>query len=300
VPENRSPSSTASNSAKLNPTEDLPKKEEPCCQSVEPPPGRSTSTQCPNQRPSKKTSPVRQRLILWGLGGAGVSFAGLLLKNLFDPQLVTRKAPVSIPNPISTPSSKGDATGIAYTVQFVTVKLDNQGNVVARPIGKIITIKEFLGNGVSLTMVKVPAGSFMMGSPLSEEESEKEEKPQHKVYLKAFYLGQTEVTQAQYQVIMGNNPSNFKGTELPVEQVSLLDAKEFCKRLSQKTGRTYSLPSESQWEYACRAGTTTPFAYGDTITTDTANYDGNYIYGKAPKGINRKKTTVVTTFPPNV
>jgi formylglycine-generating enzyme required for sulfatase activity len=81
---------------------------------------------------------------------------------------------------------------------------------------------------------------------------------------------------------------------LPVEQVSWLNAQEFCKKLSQKTGKNYSLPSESQWEYACRAGTTTPFAFGDTITTDTANYNG-----KAPNGIHRQMTTSVDTFPPN-
>jgi eukaryotic-like serine/threonine-protein kinase len=139
----------------------------------------------------------------------------------------------------------------------------------------------------------------MMGSPSSHELVERNEKPQHKVNLKSFYLGQTEVTQAQYQAIMGINPSNSKGAELPVEQVSWLNAKEFCEKLSQKTGKTYSLPSESQWEYACRAGTTTPFAFGETITTDLANYHGSISYGEAPKGIYREKTTSVNTFPPN-
>jgi formylglycine-generating enzyme required for sulfatase activity len=92
------------------------------------------------------------------------------------------------------------------------------------------------------------------------------------------------------------DPSNFKGDNRPVEQVSWEDAVEFCLRLSQYTGRTYSLPSEAQWEYACRAGTTTPFHFGETITTDLANYDGNYAYGQGPKGVYKQETTAVGSF----
>jgi formylglycine-generating enzyme required for sulfatase activity len=251
----------------------------------------------PNQRPSKKTSPVNRRLVLQGLLGtgglAGFGFVGLLLKNLFDSQPKSQLGSTSIP------ITQGNAAIILETIRFTTVKLDNQGKIVARPKGTAQIYKEELGNGISLTMMKIPAGSYMMGSLSNEVGSQAEEKPQHKVNLKSFYLGQTEVTQAQYQAIMGTNPSKFKGAELPVEQVSWLNAQEFCEKLSQKTGKNYSLPSESQWEYACRAGTTTPFSFGDTITTDAANYNGNYIYGKAPKGIYRQKTTVVNTFPPN-
>ncbi|RUR76202.1 formylglycine-generating enzyme family protein [Chlorogloeopsis fritschii PCC 9212] len=98
---------------------------------------------------------------------------------------------------------------------------------------------------------------------------------------------------------MGNNPSNFKGEKRPVEQVSWNNAVEFCKRLSQKTGRNYRLPSEAEWEYACRAGTNTPFYFGETITTDLANYYGNHTYASAPKGQYREKTTDVGSFPPN-
>jgi eukaryotic-like serine/threonine-protein kinase len=232
---------------------------------------------------------------LLGTGGlAGFGFVGLLLKNLLDSQ------PKSQLDSTSIPSTQGNAPVTLETIQFTTVKLDNQGKIIARPKGTAQIYKEDLGNGISLTMLEIPAGSFMMGSPASEEESQDNEKPQHRVNLKAFYLGQTEVTQAQYQAIMGTNPSHFKGAELPVEQVSWLNAKEFCEKLSQKTGKTYSLPSESQWEYACRAGTTTPFTFGETITTDVANYDGSNSYGEAPKGIYRRKTTAVNTFPPNV
>jgi formylglycine-generating enzyme required for sulfatase activity len=108
-----------------------------------------------------------------------------------------------------------------------------------------------------------------------------------------------EVTQEQYQQIMGSNPSNFKGAKRPVEKVSWNDAVEFCKKLSQKTRHKYRLPSEAEWEYACRAGTTTPFHFGETITTELTNYDGDYTYASGLKGKYRKQTTEVGTFPPN-
>ncbi len=99
---------------------------------------------------------------------------------------------------------------------------------------------------------------------------------------------------------MGNNPAKFQGVDNPVETVSWDDAVEFCKKLSQKTGRTYRLPSEAEWEYACRAGTTRPFYFGETITTDLVNYNGTTTpYGSAPNGVYREETTKVGKFPPN-
>jgi formylglycine-generating enzyme required for sulfatase activity len=112
-------------------------------------------------------------------------------------------------------------------------------------------------------------------------------------------MGKFAVTQAQYQVIMGSNPARFKSENRPVEQVSWNDAVEFCARLSQQTGRTYRLPSEAEWEYACRAGTTTPFHFGETITSALANYCANTIYQSESKGEYRQQTTEVGTFPPN-
>ncbi len=115
-------------------------------------------------------------------------------------------------------------------------------------------------------------------------------------------MGKFEVTQAQWRAVAGlpkvnrdlnANPSNFKGDDLPVEQVSWEEAVEFCARLTNKTGKTYRLPSEAEWEYACRAGTTTPFAFGETITPELVNYGGNYLYGSAAKGEYRQKTTPV-------
>jgi eukaryotic-like serine/threonine-protein kinase len=102
-----------------------------------------------------------------------------------------------------------------------------------------------------------------MGSPASEAGRSDTEGPQHRVSVPSFYMGRFEVTQAQWQAVMGNNPSSFKGENRPVERVSWNDAQEFCKKLSQRTGRTYRLPSEAEWEYACRAGTRTAYYFGD-------------------------------------
>jgi len=125
-----------------------------------------------------------------------------------------------------------------------------------------------LGGGVTIKLVLIPAGKFMMG----------EEKDQHEVTIsKPFYMGVTEVTQAQYQAIMGTNPSDFKGATNPVENVSWNDATEFCKKLAGKTGKKVRLPTEAEWEYACRAGSKTQFCFGDADSTlgDYAWYSAN-------------------------
>ena len=111
-----------------------------------------------------------------------------------------------------------------------------------------------------LKMVPIPGGSFMMGS----NDGDDDEKPVHQVTLSSFSMSATEITQAQYEAVMGTNPSSFKGDKLPVEQVSWDDAMEFCRKLSSKTGRKYRLPTEAEWEYACRAGTTTKYYSGSS------------------------------------
>ncbi len=167
---------------------------------------------------------------------------------------------------------------------------------------------EGLPNNIELKMVEIPAGSFVMGAPEEEEDSLDSERPQHEVNVPAFCMGKYQVTQAQWKAVAGlpqiereldQDPSRFKGNNLPVERVSWLEAVEFCKRLSVHTKREYRLPSEAEWEYACRAGTVTPFHCGETITTTLVNYDGNNPYGEAPKGEYREKTTPVGSFPPN-
>ena len=156
-----------------------------------------------------------------------------------------------------------------------------------------------LGSGVKLTLVWIEGGSFMMGSPDDEEGGGGAEGPVHKVAVDGFWMGQTEVTQVQYEALMGKNPSEFKGSQNPVEKVLWHDAKSFCARLSARVEGTARLPYEAEWEYACRAGTSTPFHTGPTISANQANYDGNYTYGSGRKGVNRKKTTPAKSFSPN-
>ncbi len=168
---------------------------------------------------------------------------------------------------------------------------------------------EDLGGGIHLIMVLIPGGTFKMGSPQEELERQPTESPQHNVTVPTFCMGQYSITQEQWQIVAGwkrvkqdlkPNPSRFKGKQNPVEQVSWHDAVEFCARLSRETRRGYSLPSEAEWEYACRSGTTTPFHFGETITPDLANYDGNYVYGQGIKGVYREKTAPIGSFPANV
>jgi formylglycine-generating enzyme required for sulfatase activity len=172
-------------------------------------------------------------------------------------------------------------------------------------------------NALGMKFQLIPAGSFLMGSSdddvrealasakLYRKDAKLEwftdEQPQHRVtFGQPFYLGAHPVTQAQWRAVMGANPSHFKGDDLPVENVSWDDAHIFLIRLNRRNdGWKYRLPSEAEWEYACRAGTTTPFSFGDTITPAQVNYDGNYPFFGAQKGEYRATTTPVGSFPPN-
>jgi formylglycine-generating enzyme required for sulfatase activity len=158
---------------------------------------------------------------------------------------------------------------------------------VRKNSGQASRFIEDLGNGVKLEMVDIPGGEFLMGSPVTEKGSNKSERYQHLVEITSFCMGRHPVTQEQYEALMGINPSEFKGESLPVENVSWNDAQEFCRRLTERSQRKYGLPSEAQWEYACRAGTNTPFYFGEIITTEIANYNG------------KSKTNSVGIFPAN-
>lgn len=164
---------------------------------------------------------------------------------------------------------------------------------------------EGLGTAIQLDIVLIPGGSFNMGSPEEEPERRKSEGPQHTVTLPSFFMGRYPVTQTQWRAVskleqvyieLDPKPSRFSGRNYPVEQVSWHEAVEFCQRLSNTTGRPYRLPSEAQWEYACRAGTTTPFTFGKTLTTEVANYRGSITYNDGPKGEYRATTTPVDYF----
>jgi eukaryotic-like serine/threonine-protein kinase len=194
------------------------------------------------------------------------------------------------------------------TFTFKTVTVNRRGEIIQRETKQARYFTEDLGNGVSVDMVYIPGGTFGMGSPKTEAESRDSEKPQHRVTIQPFFMGKYTVTQAQWKAVaqlpkierdLNPDPSYFKGDNRPVERVYWREAVEFCARLSQKTKRNYRLPSEAEWEYACRAGTKTAFHFGETITTDLANYDGNETYADAPKGKYREETVDVGSFPPN-
>ena len=168
-------------------------------------------------------------------------------------------------------------------------------------------VQERLNSEETIDLVKIPAGEFVMGSPDDEEGrwSDGREGPQHRVRVSEFWMGQYPVTQAQWRIVSGftqvnrelePDPSEFKGEMRPVEQVSWYDAVEFCDRLSQHTGRTYRLPSEAEWEYACRAGTTTPFHFGPTLSAQYSNYAASRVYGPGKEGEYRHKTVDVDYF----
>jgi formylglycine-generating enzyme required for sulfatase activity len=216
------------------------------------------------------------------------------------------------------------ARAISNSTTTLLVRQGDRWEKKAQPI-LVRNYNEELPQGVELTMVEISAGSFLMGSPLSEKgrndyswlsddrkrdlgviSSDVEAK--RRVSVPAFRMGRFPITQSQWKVVAGlekverelnSDPSNFKGPDRPVESVSWHDAIEFCRRLSKLKRRNYTLPSEAQWEYACRAGSTTPFHFGETLTTELANYDGNYTYGQDPRGTYREQTTDVGSFPAN-
>lgn len=173
----------------------------------------------------------------------------------------------------------------------------------AEPSSSPSVFRDKLSDGTEgPAMVVIPAGEFLMGSPASEAKRDSNEGPPHPVKLKSFALGQTEVTQMQWRQVMGGDPPElyFNGCDdCPVENVSWNDIQGFLKKLNSKTGKRYRLPSESEWEYAARAGTRTPFSTGNTITPEQANFDGVYTYNGSSKGRYREQTIAVGSFKPN-
>ncbi|MGR3276270.1 SUMF1/EgtB/PvdO family nonheme iron enzyme [Acaryochloris marina NIES-2412] len=253
---------------------------------------------------SRKTS-RRQFLTLASFGGVGLS--SVMLWEAFK-YMSTDPGPSSNLVSNSTADNLPSAPKAAHTSQsvslqyfdFEVVNLDAQGNITKRTQAEAPFFVEELDRGQTLEMVAIPSGTFLMGSPTNELERDLDEGPQHEVTIGKFFMGKFPITQAQWQAIMKTNPSRFKGSRRPVENVSWNDANEFCQKLSQKTGQNYRLPTEAEWEYACRATTTTPFYFGETITTDLANYDGTPTYGSGPKGKYREQTTNIDIFPPNL
>ncbi|TRU33571.1 MAG: TIR domain-containing protein [Microcystis aeruginosa Ma_MB_F_20061100_S20] len=212
---------------------------------------------------------------------------------------------------------------------FEIVRVNAKGEQINKESKQSQYFREDLGKGITLEMVAIPGGTFLMGT--EDEEIERlvkkfnwegfrRERPQHEVTVPPFFMGKYPITQAQWKAIASRTdlkvdpsaslrvdldlkPAYFKdgsdSDRRPVEQVNWYDAIEFCARLSKLTGREYRLPSEAEWEYACRAGTTTPFYFGETITGELANYNASNTYADEPNGEYRSETTPVGQFPPN-
>ncbi|TVQ44252.1 MAG: protein kinase [Gloeocapsa sp. DLM2.Bin57] len=236
----------------------------------------------------------RNKFLKWGVLGGGGAIGAVVLNKLLLTSSST-STPIPTPNPTSN------------TFSFDVITVDSYGNQINQEnkSAKYQTLD--LGNGVELELVSIPGGEFLMGSPNSELGRYKHQEQQHRVTVPGFWLGKYPVTQAQWGAIMGNNPYtypnnpySFLGEKRPVQSVSWNDCVEFCQKLSQKLGKDISLPSEAQWEYACKAGTTTPFHFGETITTDLANYNSEYFrFANEPVVQSRRETTEVGIFPPN-
>ncbi len=200
--------------------------------------------------------------------------------------------------------------------EFETVTVGVMGQLVQRSRHVVQAYIQPLAEGVNLELVAVPGGSFRMGASTSEEGCHPSQLPQHEVEIAPFWISRYPITQGQWAAVatlppvkrpLTLHPACFSGDYLPVEQISWFDANEFCDRLSALTGQSYHLPSEAEWEYACRAGTETPFCFGPTLTTDLANYSGmdweydgkvcsKGSYGKGPTGEDRRQTTAVGSF----
>jgi formylglycine-generating enzyme required for sulfatase activity len=216
--------------------------------------------------------------------------------------------------------ASGSGTGSLQGISFDTVRLSSKGEAELKQTGYAKCYIESLGNGSTLEMIQLPGGTFNMGSSSSEKELISEdsiknlgadlgyfehEYPEHTVTVPSFRIGRFEVTQSQWRAVsllpkvkreLVGEPSVFSGDDLPVENVTWLDALEFCERLSKATQRTYRLPTEAEWEYACRAGTSTPFHFGETIDSEFVNFDGTHPWKSGSWGISRRETTAVGSF----
>ncbi len=258
--------------------------------------------------------------VLRNLGGEYAEFAEEIAVNISNPP------PIPQPSPPPLKTAIFDVATIEIletrTFEFTLATIERQSQnpfkrekwVIKKEKRQAEGIVEKLAEGVELELMEIPGGTFMMGTEDKEIErlvkkfgwdGFRREKPPHRVTVSSFYMGRYPITQAQWQAIaatakididLETNPSRFIGDELPVESVKWYQATEFCKRLSRETKREYRLPSEAEWEYACRAGTTTAFHFGETITADLANYRGTETFADEPKGEYRRKTTPVGYF----
>ncbi len=207
---------------------------------------------------------------------------------------------LTIPPPLSPPQPKLPSL---ESFEFNVVRVNAAGREIKSWRSKANFFTENLGGGITLEMVSIPDGSFIMGSP--RKEGDTDERPQHIVTMKSFFMGKYPVTQAQWKAVallpqvnrsLNPNPSKFKGANLPVENVSWHEVQEWSARLREKTGREYRLPSEAEWEYACRAGTSTPFNFGQSLNTQLVNCNTNNYHSIEAIPKQYKQTTPVGSF----
>lgn len=260
----------------------------------------------------------RRALQLAGLAGSGLAIVmgGKALRRRqgisMSPSLDNRSLPETN-NSLSTGSSL-EVSSIAELplesiedsrIEFNVVTVDTQGAIVTAERQQAEFRREILIDGLNLDLITIPGGTFAMGTAVGEPLRRQDQGPQHNVSVPAFLMGKYQVTQAQWRAVatfpkiehdLDPDPAAFKGDNRPVERVSWYDAVEFCARLSHKTGREYRLASEAEWEYACRAGTETPFHFGETITTEVANHRSMSTYVNGAEGKHRNETTEVGSF----
>lgn len=197
----------------------------------------------------------------------------LLLQGLNDKSLQVKFAVYNLLKDRDESNIKWQLNNFFYSFNFDVITADNHGRENSRCVKSAKVFTEDLGNKIALQMVYIPGGTFQMG-----DREKSSAQPIHQVTIKPFFMGEYTVTQEQWKQIMKSDPSGWTGAKRPVEQVSWNEAVEFCDRLTQKTGNIYRLPSEAEWEYACRAGTTTSFYFGQKITKDLVNTTFEYSY----------------------
>lgn len=221
----------------------------------------------------------------------------------------TNITPITTPKPL-IPAIAPQLSQFSFEMATVTINRVGIGKLTKaqlqintkQKIGRSYfeTLGNIQGKPIGLEMVFIPAGKFQIGSLVSESERTKEESPRHVINISSFFMSRFPITQKQWKVLMDNNPAIFIGNvDRPVESVSWDDVQIFCQKLVERTGKPYRLPSESEWEYTCRAGTLTPFCFGETISANLANYNGAIPYQYAPQGISNSTTTEVGSYPAN-
>lgn len=217
------------------------------------------------------------------------------------PATTVTSQPKSAPIPVvvkEEPSSKSMREGF---FEYITVRVDESGEIVERAVKQAPLIIEDLGGGINIELVEIPGGEFWMGSTEADAQTAfteakrrykdaqeswyQAETPRHRVKVSAFLMGRYQVTQSQWYEVMGDLPQieeKLRGDDRPVVNVSWEQASEFCQELTRRTGHQYRLPTEAEWEYACRAGTNTAFAFGPTLSPEVANYWWSAPYGNGP------------------